>query len=176
MVLNSELNAANRINATNSLAKPVTTCSFGIIKRSLTDMQNMDGKICKILTRYRMHRPKSGVDRIYLSRKIGGRGLIQLEQSFKSAIINIETYFNTISAVFLRTALKHEDSKQALVMKLSKKFKMSLGLQVNNKNDQRCPNTDRPTIASHDLEINNQKDQRNSNSDKPITDAKKNIK
>ncbi|CAI9722659.1 Hypothetical predicted protein [Octopus vulgaris] len=66
----------------------------------------------------------------------------------------------------------HEDSKQASIMNLSQKFEMSLGLQVYNKNDQRHPNTDRPTIASPDLEINNQKDLRDRNSDKPITDAK----
>lgn len=57
-------------------------------------MQNMDGKIHKVLTMYQMHYSKSDVDKIYLSRKIGGRGLAQLEQTFKSNK-NLETYIST---------------------------------------------------------------------------------
>lgn len=66
--LNSELNAANRINAINSFVIQVTTYSFGITKWSLINIQMMDGKIRKVFTKwYRMHHPKSDVDRIYLS-------------------------------------------------------------------------------------------------------------
>ena len=36
--------------------------------------------------------PKSGVARIYLSRKEGGRGLISIEDTVKLAIVRLERY------------------------------------------------------------------------------------
>lgn len=74
-----------------------------------------------------MHNPKSDVDRIYFSRKASGR---ELEQSFKSAVRGLETYVNITGDVFLRTALKHESSKQASIMKNSEKFKKYLGCKL----------------------------------------------
>lgn len=94
----------------------------------------MDGKIRKIITKYRMYHLRSDVDRIHPPRKTGGIGLIQFKQSFKSATIGLETHLNT-SNVLLRNALKHGDSKPASVMKLCQKSKMSLDLHVNNEND-----------------------------------------
>ena len=43
---------------------------------------------------YRMHYPKYDVNRLYLPRKEGGRGLVQLELSLKTSIIGIDTYLN----------------------------------------------------------------------------------
>ena len=41
-----------------------------------------------------MHHPKSDVNRLYLPRKEGGRGLVQLELSLKTSIIAMDTYLN----------------------------------------------------------------------------------
>ena len=38
-----------------------------------------------------MHHPKSDVNRLYLPRKEGGKGLVQLELSLKTPIIGIDT-------------------------------------------------------------------------------------
>ena len=83
-VLRSELNARNRIDAINSLALPVVTYSFTIINCSFTEVKKVDTKIRKLLTMHRMHHPKSDVNRLYLPRKEGGRGLAQLELSLKT--------------------------------------------------------------------------------------------
>ena len=74
-ILRSELNARNRIDAMNSLALPLLTYSFTIINWSLTEIKKVDIKIRKLLTMYLMHHPKSDVNRLYLPRKEGGRGL-----------------------------------------------------------------------------------------------------
>lgn len=58
-------------------------------------------------------------------------------------------------------------------MKIIQKYKEFPDLKINDKNDQKHPKTDWPTIASRDLEINNQKYQRYPIKDKPISDAKK---
>ena len=44
-----------------------------------------------------MHQPKSNVNRLYLPRKEGARGLAQLELSLKASIIGIDTYLNSAS-------------------------------------------------------------------------------
>ena len=42
----------------------------------------------------RMHHPRADVDRMYLPRNKGGRGLIQLEIAYKIATIGLDAYLN----------------------------------------------------------------------------------
>jgi len=44
---------------------------------------------------YKMHHPKADIDRLYVKRKEGERGLIQIETAYKAEIINIAEYLNT---------------------------------------------------------------------------------
>jgi len=44
---------------------------------------------------YKMHHPKADIDRLYVKRKGGGRGLLQIEATYKAEIINIAEYLNT---------------------------------------------------------------------------------
>jgi len=44
---------------------------------------------------YKMHHPKADIDRLYVKRKEGGRGLVQIEMAYKAEIINIAEYLNT---------------------------------------------------------------------------------
>ena len=46
-----------------------------------------------MLTMYKMHHPKADIDRLYVKRKKGGRGLVQVEAAYKAEIINIAKYF-----------------------------------------------------------------------------------
>jgi len=36
---------------------------------------------------YKMHHPKADIDRLYVKRKEGGRGLVQIEAAYKAEII-----------------------------------------------------------------------------------------
>ena len=42
-----------------------------------------------------MHHPKADIDRLYVKRNEGGRGLIQIVGACKAEIINIAEYLNT---------------------------------------------------------------------------------
>jgi hypothetical protein len=44
---------------------------------------------------YKMHHPKADIDRLYVKRKEGGRGLVQVEAAYKTEVINIAEYLNT---------------------------------------------------------------------------------
>ena len=78
LVLDTELNAKNKIQATGSLAVPVLRYSFGIVNWHQEELQKLDRKTRKILTIHGQHHPKEDVDRLYVPRKQGGRGLMQL--------------------------------------------------------------------------------------------------
>ena len=48
-----------------------------------------------MLKMYKMHHPKAYIDTLYVKRKDGGRGLVQVEAAYKAEIINIAEYLKT---------------------------------------------------------------------------------
>ena len=44
---------------------------------------------------YKMHHPKVNIGKLYVKRKGGGRGLLQIKATYKAEIINIAEYLNT---------------------------------------------------------------------------------
>jgi len=62
------------------LAVPVLRYSFGIVDWYQEELQKLDRKMRKLLTIHGRHHPKADVDPLYVPRKQGGRGLMQLEQ------------------------------------------------------------------------------------------------
>ena len=57
MVLKSELNYANKLEAINTLAEPLVTYSFNTINWKLQELAKLDTKTMKFLTMYKMHHP-----------------------------------------------------------------------------------------------------------------------
>ena len=78
IIIKSELNSANKLEAISTLAVPVVNYSFNIMNWTLQEPVKLDTKTRKFLTMYKMHHPKSDVDRLYLPKNEGGGGLIQL--------------------------------------------------------------------------------------------------
>jgi len=95
MILKSELNARNKITAIGALAVPVLRYNFGIINWRTEEIKKIDRKTRKLLTMYKMHHPKADIDRLYVKRKEGRRGLVQIEAAYKAEIISIAEYLNT---------------------------------------------------------------------------------
>jgi DNA-directed RNA polymerase subunit L len=58
--------------------------SFGIINWRIEDIKKIHRKPRKILTMYKVHHPKADKDRLYVKRKEGGRGLVQVEAAYKA--------------------------------------------------------------------------------------------
>ena len=68
----------NTIKAISTYATPVLTFSFGIVKWTPTDLENLQTKTRTLLTRYRFHHPRAAKERLTLPRQMGGRGLIDI--------------------------------------------------------------------------------------------------
>jgi len=69
--------------------------SFGIINWRTEEIKKIDRKTIKMLTMYKTHHSKADIDRLYLKREEGGRGLVQIEAAYKAEIINTAEYLNT---------------------------------------------------------------------------------
>ena len=91
-ILQTELNARNTIMAINSSAIPIVTYSFNILNWTMSEIKRLDVKVRKLLTMNKIHRPKADVDRLYIPRSEGGKGLLQLEISYKTITIGLQTY------------------------------------------------------------------------------------
>ncbi|CAH3183363.1 unnamed protein product [Porites lobata] len=85
-------NNNNKIEAINSLAVPVVQYSFGIIDWKISELKKIDTKTRKLLNMHKMLHPKADVERLYIPRKDGGRGLIDVETAFKTATIGLDHY------------------------------------------------------------------------------------
>lgn len=62
----------------------------------------------------KMHHPKTDVDRLYIPRRAGGRGLIQIKTSYKIASIGLDTYLKNKDDHLLKIARDHDQGKKTL--------------------------------------------------------------
>jgi len=86
--MKSELNVKNEITAIGALAVQVLKYRFGIMNLRLEEIRKIDRKAGKILIVYKMHHPTTDINRLYVTRKGGGRGLLQHQVIHKAQIIN----------------------------------------------------------------------------------------
>ena len=138
MILKSELNARNKITAIGALAVPVLRYSFGIINWRTEEIRKIDRKTRKMLTMYKIHHPKTNIDRLYVKKKEGGRTLVQIEAAYKAEIINIAEYLNTnYKEDHISNIVKSHESTQPnmnSIIKTAAKITEEL-IQPNEKSD-----------------------------------------
>jgi hypothetical protein len=92
-ILKSKLNGNNLIKAVNTYAAPLLTYSFGIIKWSKTNLQNINIQTRVLFTKFCKHHPKSAIERFTLPRENGGRGFSNLEILQHNQIASLKNYF-----------------------------------------------------------------------------------
>jgi hypothetical protein len=88
MILKSDLNAKNKIPTLGALAIPLLRYSFGTIHWRLEEIKKIDSETRKMLTVYKMRHLKADIDRLYVKRKEGRRGLLQIEATYEADIIS----------------------------------------------------------------------------------------
>ena len=88
----SELNGHNKVIATNVFAVPVVTYGYGVIDWTKQEIRNLDITTRKVMNLANSLNQRSDVDRIYISRKQGGRGLRNLEDEYIKRIVGINQH------------------------------------------------------------------------------------
>ena len=79
-ILKSNLNGGNTIKAINSRVVSIVRYGVGIIEWNKKELQLMDRKTRKLLTSFRALHSQADVDRLYMKRSEGGRGMISIEE------------------------------------------------------------------------------------------------
>ena len=89
LALKSQLNAGNVIQAINIWAVSTVKYPAGIIKWTKKELQQIDRKTTKLIIIYRGIRSKSYVDRLYMPRSDGGRGLVSVKDCVEEEKCNL---------------------------------------------------------------------------------------
>lgn len=92
-ICKSCINSRNKFTGINTWALSAASHTFGVVKWSDTSLQVFDRKVRTILTKHRMHHPRSSTERLYLSRYHGGRGLLSLEVMCRQQEKQLRNYF-----------------------------------------------------------------------------------
>ena len=91
-VLKSKLNSINLITAINTWA-----ISYGLINWTKTDINAIDTKTQNLRRKFHIVHNKANVERLYLPRNEGGRGLVSLWKRYqKTMLMLFITYIETI--------------------------------------------------------------------------------
>ena len=101
MILKSELNSLNIISAVNSYAVPALSYGFPVLDWTITELETVDRETRKVLQSHHALHIQSDITRLYLPRKEGGRGLINLTEHFKNYTINFSSYLLSSNELYL---------------------------------------------------------------------------
>ena len=91
-VARSRLNGGNLITAVNVWAVSVVRYTAGVLDWNATDLKKMDTKTRKLLTLNGAFNMRSNKDRLYMKRKVGGRGLISVEECVRAEEKGLREY------------------------------------------------------------------------------------
>ena len=105
-ILQSKLNGGNTITAINSRAVAVVRYSAGIVKWTKEELRVMDTKTRKLMTMNRALHPQADVDRLYVKRAMGGRGLISIQDCVALEIDSLSRYVEKSEEPMLKEVKK----------------------------------------------------------------------
>ena len=88
----SQLYAGRLLQAVNTWAVSVVRYTAGILNWNKKELQAMDTRTRKILSMNGAMHSRSSVDRLYIKRKEGGRGLMSVEECVRAEEAGLEEY------------------------------------------------------------------------------------
>ena len=91
-LLETKLNSRNLIKGINTWAVPLVRYSGRFLKWTRDEPKQMDQRTRKLMTICKALHPRDDVDRLYISRKEGGRGLASTEDSVDASIQRLKDY------------------------------------------------------------------------------------
>ena len=106
LILKSKLNGKNKIQAINTWEVALLRYGAGIINWKVDELIKMDRTTRKTLAMYGALHPKSDINRLYLKRKHGGRGLIAIKICLRSKENNLGLYMRESNEMLLKSAKK----------------------------------------------------------------------
>ena len=113
-LLKSSLNGKNCFQAINTWAVPVIRYGAGILDWTATELRALDTKTRKLLRIHGAHHPQGDVDRLYVSRQRGGRGLQSIEEVVRREENSLTTFMAHTTDPELLALKPHMDREKIL--------------------------------------------------------------
>ena len=132
LVSGTELSAKNKIQATGSLAVRVLRYSFGIVNWHQEELQ---GKTRKLLTIHGQHYPKAHADHLYVPRKQGRRGLMQLEAAHVVEITKLVNYVDRKEDPLIQVVRTHQHNIDSAVLQTARCLKTEVQTETRKIKD-----------------------------------------
>ena len=125
-IMKSKLNAGNIVKAINTWAVPVIRYTAGIIDWRKDELKIIDRKTRKIMTLFRALHPRANTDRLYIPRKEGGKGLMNIEDCVNIEIRALGQYVKNNQDEWLRSVwdeglLKEDEDPEKFKETMKKK-------------------------------------------------------
>jgi hypothetical protein len=113
------------MQAIGSLAVPVLRYSFRIINWHQEEIQKLYRKTRKMLTIHGQHHPRVDIDRLYVPRKEGGRGLMQVEGAYVAETVNLVEYVESKEDPLIQIVRTHQHNTNSALLQTANKCKKS---------------------------------------------------
>ena len=91
-LLETKLTSRNLIKRINTWAVPLVRYSGPFLKWTTDELKQIVQRTRKLMTMHKVLHLRDNVDRLYVSRKEGGRGLVSIEDSVDASIQRSEDY------------------------------------------------------------------------------------
>ena len=91
-LLETNLSSRNLIKGINTWAVLLVRYSGPFLKWTREELKQMDQRTRKLMTMHKALHPRDDVDRLYVSRKEGQRGLVSIEDTVDASIQRLEDY------------------------------------------------------------------------------------
>ncbi|XP_044764376.1 uncharacterized protein LOC123320944 [Coccinella septempunctata] len=113
-ILKSKLSSKAMFTAINIWAVPSLAYSFGVIKWSNTELKAIDTKVRVLMSKYGIHHPHASINRLYMPRHSGGRGLQNIEITHQKAVTELRKYFQSRNSPFFNIICREDHNITAL--------------------------------------------------------------
>ena len=91
-LLETKLSSRKLIKGINTWAVPLVRYSGPFLKWTRDELKQVDQRTRKLMTMHKALHPRDDIDRLYVSRKEGGKGLTSIEDSVDVSIQWLEDY------------------------------------------------------------------------------------
>ena len=126
----SEVNARNKVTAHNCSAVAMVRPTTGILDWSKQEIRDLDTATRKTLAMTGSLSKKSNIDRLYVKRDYGGRGIIIIEDTYCIRMISLHEHLEQVRHQnhYLMKVIEHEKNN---IVRLSNKFREEFNELVN---------------------------------------------
>ena len=129
-LLATELNARNLFQAINKSILPLISYSFGVVNWNEDELKGYDIQIRKMLNMYRVFEINSDIDRLYLPRENGGRGLLSVWDVFRAKTSRIAHSLSHTNNPILEQTVDVDERCHYSNINRSKKYEADLNPEL----------------------------------------------